>query len=64
MNRSILEDDRDNLPCPFNLSPIAWMIEAREKLRKRMDREEVEDSELLDIYDDICNGLDVMGVVR
>ena len=46
----------ESVPAP--LTALQWFERARDTLRQRLNEEE--DTELLDIFDDICNGLDVM----
>lgn len=43
---------------PAPLTALQWFERARNTLRQRLNEEE--DTELLDIFDDICNGIDVM----
>lgn len=43
---------------PAPLTALQWFERARDTLRQRLNEEE--DTELLDIFDDICNGIDVM----
>jgi|GEM_PF-5931485 hypothetical protein len=43
---------------PQPLTAVQWFERARDTLRQRLNEEE--DTELMDIFDDICNGLDVL----
>lgn len=52
---------RKDLPCPHNLSTVEWLDSTCEKLREEMNREDCPmETFLLDIYDDVCNALEVL----
>ena len=49
---------RKTLQTPYNLSALEWLQRARETLSRRT--REVDDTDLIDAHDDVCNAITVL----